>query len=1013
MRLLSAVMFACAAQVAAGQDECRFMRSGEVFSRRSLHQFESRIVADEVRRLGVYDCAVPERPVLVGALVLPRPLASGAVIAERSEGLPGLMLVRFDDNSQGLVTGAESTTPVLASTGSWTTCETLLGRTAIAEVCSDGVQLIDIRDPASPVIAARITGQTGPANTSGMVGPYLFWRRATGCDLYDVSDPHAPVLLGSLASRVRNPRLRGSTVFCDYGTTVATISLAAPTQPRVMWSVEAAGFSLAGRDLYVSSRSTTPYPTVRHFDVAAPESPTLVSTRAGTAGVAAFPEFVMDNSGPMDAVPDQSPVPVGPVLPIAARGSCVVDQRLYIAAGTAGLLIYDISTIEHPVLLGSYDTPDIATRVQVVGDMAYIADRNGGLLVVNIADPARPTLAARRNLEPVTDVKVAGDRLAATTGNSIRLYRLASPADPVAGATVSGRSAVVLDDRTAWIAGGASSLRYDIADVAAPRISGSIPDLSESMVAQGDWLVVNSPGVLKWYHRAEAIFSHQHVIGGNTFGLVGDGDRVWVQSSQLIYGALNVPGDIGVCGTVQAAGTPSHVAAGDGLLVVSMAGAGGMQLYRLPASTGHRHFAGLHAASFSHALSRGACVGIAEQSVEVSTLRPDGGFGVASNLRLPATPVSTRALEGSRFLANCYPDGIVTVSAANPSAPRVLAVHPTPEYTDIVDAEGGLVIGRTATEFVAYEVSDSGVLTEQGRLSAPSMVPSTGKLSGGVLVFISGFSQLNIADFRRPTAPSLGGSVALEFWDGISLAFDGRWCYASLRNELRVIDIADPANPVTTARIPVANVGSMFFHGDRLICSAIPFGGPISHEFDLNNPAMPELLGPWNSEVIGRISGPQEGVVAVVSVDGRLNLVDAPGPWITRQPRSVDGCLGQAMEFTCAASAGASYQWRRDREPIPGATAPVLRFDRVRPMDFAMYDCLVMDGSGCGGVTSDAAFIRGCAVDIACDGMIDWFDYTEYLGLFEAASPDADFNGDEFIDFFDYADFVAGFETGC
>ncbi|MBU6412060.1 MAG: dienelactone hydrolase family protein [Planctomycetes bacterium] len=58
---------------------------------------------------------------------------------------------------------------------------------------------------------------------------------------------------------------------------------------------------------------------------------------------------------------------------------------------------------------------------------------------------------------------------------------------------------------------------------------------------------------------------------------------------------------------------------------------------------------------------------------------------------------------------------------------------------------------------------------------------------------------------------------------------------------------------------------------------------------------------------------------------------------------------------------------------------------------------------------SAAAF---CPADVNRDGIIDFFDYLDFVADFSASSTAADFNADGTIDFFDYLDFVAAFSSG-
>ncbi len=54
-----------------------------------------------------------------------------------------------------------------------------------------------------------------------------------------------------------------------------------------------------------------------------------------------------------------------------------------------------------------------------------------------------------------------------------------------------------------------------------------------------------------------------------------------------------------------------------------------------------------------------------------------------------------------------------------------------------------------------------------------------------------------------------------------------------------------------------------------------------------------------------------------------------------------------------------------------------------------------------------------CAADFNNDGVIDFFDYLDFVDAFSSGLLTADFNGDTVIDFFDYLDFVDAFSAGC
>lgn len=54
-----------------------------------------------------------------------------------------------------------------------------------------------------------------------------------------------------------------------------------------------------------------------------------------------------------------------------------------------------------------------------------------------------------------------------------------------------------------------------------------------------------------------------------------------------------------------------------------------------------------------------------------------------------------------------------------------------------------------------------------------------------------------------------------------------------------------------------------------------------------------------------------------------------------------------------------------------------------------------------------------CNADFNGDGFLDFTDFDDFVGAFEAGTGSADFNGDGFLDFTDFDDFVGAFEAGC
>ncbi|MCK4523706.1 hypothetical protein KAU15_02160, partial [candidate division WOR-3 bacterium] len=62
----------------------------------------------------------------------------------------------------------------------------------------------------------------------------------------------------------------------------------------------------------------------------------------------------------------------------------------YVADGSAGLRIINVSNPATPVETGFYDTGDYALGVFVMDSFAYVADGGTGLRIINVSNPAAP-----------------------------------------------------------------------------------------------------------------------------------------------------------------------------------------------------------------------------------------------------------------------------------------------------------------------------------------------------------------------------------------------------------------------------------------------------------------------------------------------------------------------------------------------------------------------------------------------------------------------------------------------
>lgn len=123
---------------------------------------------------------------------------------------------------------------------------------------------------------------------------------------------------------------------------------------------------------------------------------------------------------------------------------------------------------------------------------------------------------------------------------------------------------------------------------------------------------------------------------------------------------------------------------------------------------------------------------------------------------------------------------------------------------------------------------------------------------------------------------------------------------------------------------------------------------------------------------------------------GNSNWTIQGGTLTIRFPGGFVGALGQSYTLIAGNSVSGTF----DTIQLPAHPTPGLKYGiDYRP---------------------NAVILRTtCNIDFNSDGVLDLFDYLDFVQIFQAGTLQADYNGDGITDFFDYLDFVAEFAAGC
>lgn len=333
--------------------------------------------------------------------------------------------------------------------------------------------------------------------------------------------PWPPLLFASNTPHAGEPtglEVIGDRVYLATRETLAAFDLANPAQPRFLGVSLTSGstqrFTVsdnhaflvgyhAGLDLHDLSNPTRGLPRVGGFSLTGSQSLTGV----GVSGHRVFLSghgtglLVLDASNPAEPVLEgRADHDLGSTDYFAAEHIRVVGDLIYLAGHDddwGAFLIYR-DVVGEPEFLGEFRVFDLpgtpptgsSRRLEVKGNVAYVADSGVGLFMLDVSDPTAPRQLFMPNGDelltyaPVSDFALSGDLLVATDNQTFSVIDVSSPAAPVRRGDLelgdlrlgSGfRTMIAAAGATAYVAGNQRLAVIDFSDPDQPTVRGSIP----------------------------------------------------------------------------------------------------------------------------------------------------------------------------------------------------------------------------------------------------------------------------------------------------------------------------------------------------------------------------------------------------------------------------------------------------------------------------------------------------------------------------------------------------------
>lgn len=616
----------------------------------------------------------------------------------------------------------------------------------------------------------------------------------------------------------------------------------------------------------------------------------------------------------------------GDAIDVAVSGSLA-----FVADADAGVQFIDVGSPSTPVRVGGYDTPGTAYGVAVSGSLVFVADDLAGLQIINVADPLNPVLVGSYNTTGrASGVTVSGNLAYVADGVAgLQIIDVTTPASPTKVATFKtggwAQDVVVVSNR-AFVADGAAGVM--VIDVTNPA----------------------SPSRLASYDTS-----------GYGYGVTVSGSRIYLADADSGVQIFNFDATSGtpltVLGNHATTGSAHGVALDDDEIFVA------------------DRFAGLQKVDISNPASpvlRGSNVtrGYAWSVAVLGSLAfiadDDGGLKVI-NVSNPGSAFEAGsfttadyaydvAAAGNYAYVAAGSAGLEIVNVTAPANPVRAASFVTAGSAEAVALAGNLAY--VAAGFGGLEiinVSNPASPIRIGDFETAGGAQGVA-ISGNLALVAEGSDGLEIIDVSNPASPQRIGSYTSDNYAWRVAVLGNLALIAADEAGLEIVDISNPANPTRVGGYVTSSYAWSVAASGNLAFVAIDEAGVAI--IDLTNPASPTLAGSYNTR--GHATGVATVGDQIYVADGEWGMAIlaqnvAPSlPTIEQQPLARTNAPGSVASFTVATGGlqPQTFQWRKDGVAISdgarisGATTDTMVITLVEHGDAGAYSVTVANTLG-------------------------------------------------------------------
>lgn len=548
------------------------------------------------------------------------------------------------------------------------------------------------------------------------------------------------------------------------------------------------------------------------------------------------------------------------------KGLDIKDGLLYAAeqhSEGSRLRILDVSIPGAPVSLGSVEIPGKPiSDVRVSGSHAFVANHYHGLVIVDVADPAAPTIVSSMDLGGIViDVEISGDFayfVMASYPEGLKVVDVSDPASPqlVASLAPVAREARIVGTLLLLAAYEEGLQVFDIADPAAPQLLASVPaiDRVTAVTMAGDlaYLIDGGLRVVDLSNPSHPIPLGSIVHGWESIEIVGH-YALFPTSDGLSTVDVSLPFWPGEMARVPTDMDPWDLSIEGTTAYVSANSIDGFQIFDVS-----------------------------------NPAAPDllGSFDTNSAVFTAAV------VDGIAYLAS-YVTGIKSVDVSDPTAPVLVASKDLDHFDGTWDltVQGDRLYVAEAPGLWIIDLTPGGALLNPRSVALPGW--AFGVAVQGDYAYVAAMDwddqynncpdsgALHVVDISDSSAPALVDSLALDDCP-LKVVADGDWAYVMYGGgpgvvtrvaggRASILDISNPAEPILAGWLPESDGA---FDIDIVGRRAYVAQGPFFSVYDIRDPIAATLVVRWRAPDDVAAVARARGLVWVATEGSELYGVD-------------------------------------------------------------------------------------------------------------------------------------------